>query len=322
MEYTRLGATGLRVSRLALGCMTYGDPTRGLHRWTLDEAASAPFFRQAVELGITFWDTANVYQQGSGEEYVGRAITRFSRREDIVLATKVSGRMHDGPGGSGLSRTAILEQVDASLRRLGTDHIDVYYVHRFDEETPVEETMRALDDIVRAGKVRYLGASSMYAWQFAKLQTAAAVNGLTPFVAMENQYNLLKREEEREMIPMCADTGVGLTPYSPNGKGRLARPRGAATDRSNIDEVAKAFDTDADGPIIDAVEEIAAERGIPMAQVALAWVLRNPTVAAPIIGATKPAHLTDAAAALDVQLTDDEVARLESPYVTQAPFWW
>jgi aryl-alcohol dehydrogenase-like predicted oxidoreductase len=322
MEYTRLGATGLRVSRLALGCMTYGDPNRGFHRWTLDEAASAPFFRQAVELGITFWDTANVYQQGSGEEYVGRAINRFSRREDIVLATKVSGRMHDGPGGSGLSRTAILEQVDASLRRLGTDHIDVYYVHRFDEETPVEETMRALDDIVRAGKVRYLGASSMYAWQFAKLQTAAAVNGLTPFVAMENQYNLLKREEEREMIPMCADTGVGLTPYSPNGKGRLARPRGAATDRSNIDEVAKAFDTDADGPIIDAVEEITAERGIPMAQVALAWVLRNPTVAAPIIGATKPAHLTDAAAALDVQLTDDEVARLESPYVTQAPFWW
>ncbi|TKJ96689.1 alcohol dehydrogenase [Plantibacter flavus] len=322
MEYTRLGATGLRVSRLALGCMTYGDPNRGLHRWTLDEAASAPFFRQAVELGITFWDTANVYQQGSGEEYVGRAVTRFSRREDIVLATKVSGRMHDGPGGSGLSRTAILEQVDASLRRLGTDHIDVYYVHRFDEETPVEETMQALDDIVRAGKVRYLGASSMYAWQFAKLQTAAAVGGLTPFVAMENQYNLLKREEEREMIPMCADTGVGLTPYSPNGKGRLARPRGAATDRSNIDEVAKAFDTDADGPIIDAVEEIAVERGIPMAQVALAWVLRNPTVAAPIIGATKPAHLTDAAAALDVQLTDDEVARLESPYVTQAPFWW
>lgn len=322
MEYTRLGATGLRVSRLALGCMTYGDPNRGLHRWTLDEAASAPFFRQAVELGITFWDTANVYQQGSGEEYVGRAITRFSRREDIVLATKVSGRMHDGPGGSGLSRTAILEQVDASLRRLGTDHIDVYYVHRFDEETPVEETMQALDDIVRAGKVRYLGASSMYAWQFAKLQTAAAVHGLTPFVAMENQYNLLKREEEREMIPMCADTGVGLTPYSPNGKGRLARPRGAATDRSNIDEVAKAFDTDADGPIIDAVEEIAVERGIPMAQVALAWVLRNPTVAAPIIGATKPAHLTDAAAALDVQLADDEVARLESPYVTQSPFWW
>ncbi|SMQ71113.1 Predicted oxidoreductase [Plantibacter sp. VKM Ac-1784] len=322
MEYTRLGATGLRVSRLALGCMTYGDPNRGLHRWTLDEAASAPFFRQAVELGFTFWDTANVYQQGSGEEYVGRAITRFSRREDIVLATKVSGRMHDGPGGSGLSRTAILEQVDASLRRLGTDHIDVYYVHRFDEETPVEETMQALDDIVRAGKVRYLGASSMCAWQFAKLQTAAAVGGLTPFVAMENQYNLLKREEEREMIPMCADTGVGLTPYSPNGKGRLARPRGAATDRSNVDEVAKAFDTDADGPIIDAVEEIAVERGIPMAQVALAWVLRNPTVAAPIIGATKPAHLTDAAAALDVQLTDDEVARLESPYVTQAPFWW
>lgn len=322
MEYTRRGATGLRVSRLALGCMTYGDPSRGLHRWTLDEDAAAPFFRQAVELGITFWDTANVYQQGSGEEYVGRAVKRFSRREDIVLATKVSGRMHEGPGGSGLSRAAILEQVDASLQRLGTDHIDVYYVHRYDEETPVEETMQALHDIVRAGKVRYLGASSMYAWQFAKMQTAAAVHGLTPFVAMENQYNLLKREEEREMMPMCADTGVGITPYSPNGKGRLARPRGAATERSHIDEVAKAFDSDADGPIIDAVEQIATERGIPMAHVALAWVLRNPTVAAPIIGATKPTHLIDAVAALDVRLTDEEVSRLESPYVAQAPFWW
>lgn len=322
MEHTRLGATGLRVSRLALGCMTYGDPSRGLHRWTLDEAAAAPFFRQAVELGITLWDTANVYQQGSGEEYVGRAIKRFSRREDIVLATKVSGRMHDGPGGSGLSRTAILEQVDASLQRLGTDHIDVYYVHRFDEETPVEETMQALHDIVRAGKVRYLGASSMYAWQFAKMQTAAAVNGLTPFVAMQNQYNLLKREEEREMIPMCADTGVGLTPYSPNGKGRLTRPRGVATARSATDDVAKAFDTDADGPVVDAVEQIASERGIPMAQVALAWVLRNPAVAAPLIGATKATHLTDAVAALDVQLTDEDVSRLEAPYVTQAPFWW
>ncbi|MGK9148509.1 aldo/keto reductase [Plantibacter flavus] len=322
MEYTRLGSSGLRVSRLALGCMTYGDPTRGLHSWTLDEEASAPFFRQAVELGITFWDTANVYQQGSGEEYVGRAIDRFSRREEIVLATKVSGRMHDGPGGSGLSRAAILEQVDASLRRLGTDYIDVYYLHRFDPETPVEETMQALDDVVRAGKVRYLGASSMYAWQFAKLQRAAAVNGLAQFVAMENQYNLLKREEEREMIPLCADTGVGLTPYSPNGKGRLARPRGADTERSQVDQVAKAFDVDADGPIIDVVEHIARERGVPMAQVALAWVLHNPVVAAPIVGATKPNHLADAVAALDVRLTADEIERLEAPYVPQLPFWW
>ena len=322
MKYTRLGDSGLRVSRLALGCMTYGDPTRGLHDWTLDEEASAPFFRQAVELGITFWDTANVYQEGTSEEYIGRAIRRFSRREDIVLATKVSGKMHDGPGGSGLSRTAILEQVDASLRRLGTDYIDVYYIHRFDPDTPVEETMQALDDVVRAGKARYLGASSMFAWQFAKLQAAAALGRWTPFVAMEDQYNLLKREEEREMIPMCADTGVGLVPYSPNGKGRLTRPRGQDTERSQIDQVAKAFDADSDGPIIDAVEQIAAEREIPMARVALAWVLRNPTVAAPIVGATKPHHLADAAAALDVELTDDDIARLEAPYVPQDPFWW
>ncbi|NQX13318.1 aldo/keto reductase [Microbacteriaceae bacterium VKM Ac-2855] len=322
MDYTRLGSTGLRVSRLALGCMTYGDPTRGLHSWSLDEEASAPFFRQAVELGITFWDTANVYQQGTGEEYVGRAIRRFSRREDIVLATKVSGRMHDGPGGSGLSRGAILEQVDASLERLGTDYIDVYYIHRFDPETPVEETMRALDDVVRAGKVRYLGASSMFAWQFAKLQTTAALGGWTPFVAMEDQYNLLKREEEREMIPMCVDTGVGLTPYSPNGKGRLTRPRGQDTERSRTDAVAKAFDTDADGAVIDVVEQIARERDVPMARIALAWVLAKPVVAAPIIGATKPHHLPDAVAALELRLTDDEIERLEAPYVTQEPFWW
>ena len=322
MQYTRLGRSGLTVSRIGLGCMSYGDPHSGLHSWTLDEDAAAPFFRQAVELGVTLWDTANVYQSGSSEEYVGRAMRRYSRRDEIVLATKVSGKMHAGPGGSGLSRAAILEQVDASLSRLGTDYIDLYQIHRFDGDVPVEETMEALHDIVRAGKVRYLGASSMYAWQFAKLQSAAARHGWTSFVSMQDQYNLIKREEEREMLPMCADMGVGAVPYSPQGKGRLTRPRDAVTERSAVDTVAKAFDTDADGPIIDAVEEIAVERGIPMAQVALAWVLRNPTVAAPIIGATKPAHLTDAAAALDVQLTDDEVARLESPYVTQAPFWW
>jgi len=322
MEYARLGNTGLRVSRLALGCMTYGDPSRGLHGWTLDEEASAPFFRQAVELGISFWDTANAYQQGTGEEYVGRAIRRFSRREDIVLATKVSGKMHGGPGGSGLSRTAILEQVDASLTRLGTDYIDVYYIHRFDPQTPVEETMQALDDIVRAGKVRYLGASSMFAWQFAKLQTAAALNGWTKFAAMEDQYNLLKREEEREMIPMCADTGVGLVPYSPNGKGRLTRPNGHSTDRSRTDEVAKAFDTDADAAVIDVVEQVARERNVPMAQIALAWVLANPTVTAAIVGATKSHHLTDAVAALQIHLDPEEKARLEEPYVTQPPFWW
>nr|WP_255521268.1 aldo/keto reductase [Frigoribacterium sp. VKM Ac-1396] len=302
--------------------MSYGDPTRGLHSWTLDEEASAPFFRQAVELGVTFWDTANVYQEGTGEEFVGRAIREYTRREDVVLATKVSGRMHDGPGGSGLSRAAILEQVDASLTRLGTDHVDLYEIHRFDPETPVEETMEALHDLVRAGKVRYTGASSMYAWQFAKMQTAAVVNGWTPFATMQDQYNLLKREEEREMIPLCADLGVGLVPYSPQGKGRLTRPRGATTDRSAVDEVAKAFDSDDDGPIVDAVEQVAGEHGVSMAQVAVAWVLRNPVVSAPIVGATKPHHLADAVAALDVELTDDDVRRLEEPYRPQAPFWW
>jgi len=322
MKYGRLGTTGLRISRIGLGCMSYGDPTRGLHSWTLTEEEAAPFFRQAVELGITFWDTANVYQQGTGEEYVGRAIREYSRREDIVLATKVGGRMHDGPGGSGLSRKAVLEQVDASLTRLGTDHIDLYQVHRYDPETPVEETMEALHDLVRAGKVRYTGASSMFAWQFAKMQTAAAVNGWTPFASMQDQYNLLKREEEREMIPLCADLGVGLVPYSPQGKGRLTRPRDVTTGRSAVDEVAKAFDTDADGPIIDAVEQIAAEHEVSMAQIAVAWVLRNPVVSAPIVGATKPPHLGDAVAALEVELTDDDVRRLEERYVPQAPFWW
>jgi len=322
MEHARLGTTGLKVSRLALGCMSYGDPTRGLHGWTLDETASAPFFRQAIELGITFWDTANVYQQGTSEEFIGRAIREYSRREDIVLATKVSGKMHDGPGGSGLSRTAIMEQVDASLARLGTDYIDVYYVHRFDPDTPVEETMRALDDLVRAGKVRYLGASSMFAWQFAKLQTAARLGGWTPFSAMQDQYNLLKREEEREMIPLCSDLGVGLVPYSPNGKGRLARPRGQSSDRASVDVVAKAFDSDLDAPIIDVVERIANERNVPMAAIALAWVLHNPTVSAAVVGATKPTHLTDAVAALDLELTPDDIQRLEAPYTTQEPFWW
>jgi aryl-alcohol dehydrogenase-like predicted oxidoreductase len=322
MEHVRLGRTDLTVSRIALGCMSYGDPVTGLHQWTLDEEASQPFFRQAVDLGVTFWDTANVYQAGSSEEFVGRAIKKHARREDITLATKVFGRMHDGPTGQGLSRGAILEQVDASLRRLGTDYIDVYYIHRFDDTVPVEETMEALHDIVQVGKVRSLGASSMFAWQFAKLQSAAAVGGWTPFSAMEDQYNLLKREEEREMIPMCLDMGVGLTPYSPLGKGRLARPRGQQTRRAEADAVAKTFDSPADGPIVDVVEQIAIERDLPMAQIALAWVLRNPVVAAPVVGATKEKHLADAVAALDVLLTDDEVARLEAPYVPQDPYWY
>ncbi|GFJ86777.1 oxidoreductase [Phytohabitans rumicis] len=322
VEHTRLGRTGLKVSRIGLGCMSYGNPTTGMHQWTLDEDAAAPFFRQAVELGVTFWDTANVYQGGTSEEFVGRAITRFSRREDVVLATKVSGKMHDGPGGSGLSRKAILEQVDASLRRLDTDYIDVYYIHRFDPETAAEETMAALDDLVRAGKVRYLGASSMWAWQFAKMQHAAVRGGWTTFSAMQDQYNVLKREEERDMIPMCLDQGVGLTPYSPLAKGRAARPWGAQTARSSSDTVAKTFDRDADKPVVDAVHKIAQARDVPMAQVALAWLLSKPVVACPIVGATKPSHLLDAVAALDLNLTDAEITTLEERYTAQDNYWW
>jgi 1-deoxyxylulose-5-phosphate synthase len=249
MELARLGNTVLKVSRLALGCMSYGDPTTsGAHEWALNDDDPQPFFRQALELGITFWDTANVYQAGTSEELVGRAIKLYSRREDIVLATKVFGRMHDGPGGQGLSRNAILEQIDASLERLDTDYVDLYQIHRFDPDTPVEETMEALYDVVKAGKVRYLGASSMYAWQFAKLQHAADLGGWTRFVSMQNQYNLLRRHDEPELMAMCADMGVGLVPYSPQGKGRLARPWGEQSLRSTVDKVVRAFDSPLDEP--------------------------------------------------------------------------
>ena len=293
-----------------------------MHQWTLDEDAAAPFFRQAADLGVTFWDTANVYQGGTSEEFVGRAIRRYSRREEIVLATKVHGKMHDGPGGSGLSRKAILEQLDASLGRLGTDYVDVYYIHRFDDQVPVQETMEALHDVVNAGKVRYLGASSMWAWQFATMQHAADLNGWTRFSAMQNQYNVLKREEERDMIPLCLDQGVGLTPYSPLAKGRATRPWGEQTARSSTDTVARAFDRDADKPVVDAVHAVAASRGVPMAQVALAWVLVKPVVSCPIVGATKPRHLQDAVSALDIVLTQEELAALEAPYAAQDNYWW
>src|SRR3954469_12159375 len=323
MESVRLGSTGLRVSRLALGCMSYGDPaTPGAHEWALNDADAEPYFRQAVELGITFWDTANVYQAGTSEEFVGRAIREYSRREDIVLATKVRGRMHDGPGGEGLSRKAILEQVDASLTRLGTDYIDLYQIHRFDDEVPVEETMEALHDIVRAGKVRYLGASSMYGWQFAKLQHAADLGGWTRFVSMQNQYNLLRRQDEPELMAMCADMGVGLVPYSPQGKGRLARPWGEQSRRSTVDKVVQAFDAPRDEPVINTVQELARDRGVTMAQVALAWVLTNPIVSAPIVGATKAHRLSEAVAALDLRLTSDEITALEAPYTNEGPSWF
>jgi 1-deoxyxylulose-5-phosphate synthase len=314
MVYTRLGTSGLKVSRIALGCMSFGDTSRGFNQWALDDEAAAPIFRQALDLGITFWDTANAYGYGTSEEIVGRAIKEYSRREDIVLATKVFFKMHDGPGGSGLSRKAIMEQIDASLARLGTDYVDLYQIHRFDPDTPVEETMEALHDLVKAGKVRYLGASSMWAWQFAKLQSVAEQHGWTTFVSMQNQYSLMQREDEREMLPLLADQGVGSIPWSPLAKGRLARPWGEQTRRSETDEVARQVLPHNDQPIVDAVQRITEAREVPMAHVALAWVLRHSVVSAPIVGATKPHHLAGAAAPLELDLTDDEVNALEEYY--------
>jgi len=319
VEYRRLGSSGLRVSRIALGCMSFGDTSRGFSQWSLGDEEAQPFFAQAVELGVTFWDTANVYGLGSSEEIVGRALKKYAQREDIVLATKVHFKMHDGPGGSGLSRKAILEQIDASLTRLDTDYVDLYQIHRFDPDTPVEETMEALHDVVKAGKARYLGASSMWSWQFAKMQYVAERNGWTKFVSMQDQYSLLYREEEREMFGLLAAQGVGSIPYTPLAKGRLARPWGQHTARGDVDPVGRRFDIEGDQPIVDAVQQIAEARGLPMAQVALAWVLRHPVVTAPIVGPTKPHHLSDAVAALDVELTEDEIRALEEPYVPHVP---
>ena len=319
MEYSRLGDSGLRVSRLALGCMSFGDTSRGFNEWSLSDEEAQPLFQQAVEFGVTFWDTANVYGIGSSEEIVGRAMQKYSRREDIVLATKVHFTMHGGPGGSGLSRKAIMEQIDTSLTRLGTDYVDLYQIHRFDPNTPVDETMEALHDVVKAGKARYIGASSMWAWQFAKMQHAADLHGWTRFVSMQNQYNLMQREEEREMFGLLADQGVGSIPYTPLAKGRLARPWGEHTQRFDTDPIGRRFDNDSDRPIVEAVQQVAEARGIPMAQIALAWVLKNPVVTAPIVGATKPHHLPDAIAALDVHLTDDENHAVEEHYGPHQP---
>ena len=319
MKFTQLGQSGLQVSRIALGCMSFGDTSQGYNEWALDDDAAAPLFEQAVELGINLWDTANVYGFGTSEEIVGRAINKFTRRDDIVLATKLYFKMHDGPGGSGLSRKAVMEQIDTSLTRLGTDYVDLYQIHRFDPKTPVEETMEALHDVVKAGKARYIGASSMWAWQFAKMQHAADLHGWTRFVSMQDQYNLMQREEEREMFGVLADQGVGAIPWSPLAKGRLARPWGEHTRRSETDPLGQRFENEDDRPIVEAVQRIADARHIPMAQVALAWVLHNPVVAAPIVGPTKPHHLSDAVAALDVELTADEITSLEAPYTPHAP---
>jgi aryl-alcohol dehydrogenase-like predicted oxidoreductase len=314
MDYVKLGTTGLDVSRICLGCMSYGAADRGNHSWTLDEQASRPFVRRALDAGVNFFDTANVYSDGTSEEIVGRALADFARRDEIVLATKVHGRMRPGPNGGGLSRKAILTEIDSSLRRLGTDHVDLYQIHRWDPHTPIEETMEALHDVVKAGKARYIGASSMYAWQFAKAQHTAERHGWTPFVSMQNHYNLLYREEEREMLPLCADQGVGVIPWSPLARGRLTRAWEATSARSETDEFGRTLYLDSDRHIVDAVAAVAAERGTAPAQIALAWLLRQPGVTAPIVGATKPRHLDDAVAAVEVALTDDECRRLEEHY--------
>ncbi len=325
MEYTRLGSSGLRVSRIALGTMGFGDGSR--EKWALDYDTAAPLFRQALELGITFWDTANIYGFGSSEQVVGRAIKELARRDDIVLATKVHQTMHAGPGGSGLSRKAIMEQIDASLTRLGTDYVDLYQIHRFDPETPVEETMEALHDVVKAGKARYLGASSMLAWQFAKMQHAADLHGWTRFVSMQDQYSLIQREEEREMFGLLADQGLGSLPWSPLAGGMLARPWGDRSTTRSRDNVDVDFNgnpvwLDSDQGIVDAVQQVAEDRGVSMGQVALAWVLKNPVVDSPIVGATKEHHLADAAAAADLKLTDEESATLERDYVRRESTWF
>ncbi|WP_024287507.1 aldo/keto reductase [Cellulomonas sp. KRMCY2] len=317
MQYTKLGRTGLDVSRIALGCMSYGEPTRGGHAWTLDEESSRPFIRQALDAGITFFDTANVYSDGTSEEIVGRALAEMGRRDELVIATKVHGRMRPGPNGAGLSRKAIMTEIDQSLRRLGTDYVDLYQIHRWDPTTPVEETMEALHDVVRSGKARYIGASSMHAWQFAKAQYTADLHGWTRFATMQPHYNLLYREEEREMLPFCLDQGVGVIPWSPLARGRLARPWDVTTARSETDEFGKHLYLDEDETIVQAVAEVAAARDVPQAQVALAWMLAQPAVTAPIVGATKPHHLADAVAALDLTLTGAELESLGRPYTVR-----
>jgi aryl-alcohol dehydrogenase-like predicted oxidoreductase len=315
MKYVTLGRTGMYVSRICLGCMSFGEPGRGGHPWSLGEEASRPLIRQAIEAGINFFDTANVYSLGSSEEITGRALKDFAKRDEIVLATKVHGVMREGPNGRGLSRKAIMTEIDHSLTRLGTDYVDLYQIHRWDRRTPVEETMEALHDVVKAGKARYIGASSMYAWQFAKAQHVAEANGWTNFVSMQNHYNLIYREEEREMLPLCLDQGVGVIPWSPLARGRLTRDWDTTTARSETDEFGQNLYLPEDQQVHEQVAEVASARGIPRAQVAMAWLLGRPGVTAPIVGVTRASHLDDAVAALDVELTRQETEQLEKPYV-------
>ena len=302
MDYVKLGSTGLDVSRICLGCMTYGVSDRGAHLWTLDEESSRPLIKRALDLGINFFDTANTYSDGTSEEFVGRALRDFTRP------------MHQGPNARGLSRKSIMTEIDNSLRRLGTDYIDLYQIHRWDKRTPIEETLEALHDVVKSGKARYLGASSMYAWQFTKALYLADMNGWTRFASMQNHYNLLNREEEREMMPLCGAEGIAVIPWSPLARGRLARPWDETTNRKEKDEFGKTLYLESDRKIVERVAEIASHRGVTMAQVALAWMLYKPFITAPIIGASKMHHLDDAVAAVSLKLTAEEIAQLEEPY--------
>lgn len=322
MRYGRLGNSGLRVSELVLGCMSFGDPRRGNHAWTVPLEDAKVFYRKAVEAGINTFDTANMYSDGTSEEVTGRVLGELARRDELVLATKVFFPMRPGPHGAGLSRKHILWQIDESLRRLGTDYIDLYQIHRWDPGTPIEETMEALHDVVRAGKVRYLGASSMYAWQFAKAQHTADLGGWTRFVSMQDQYNLLQREAEREMHPMCQDMGVGVLAWSPLARGQLTRPRGATSARAETDTVLRSYyrqTIDSNQGIVDAVGVVAERHGVSRAQVALAWVRQQGPVTAPIIGATKPEHLDDALESLELTLEPDDIDLLETPYTPRNP---
>lgn len=317
MEYTKLGKTGLDVSRICLGCMSFGEKGKWVHEWVLDEAETRDIIKLALDLGVNFFDTANVYSSGTSEEFLGRALKDFAKRDEVAIATKVFFPMREGPNSLGLSRKAIFHSIDESLKRLGTDYVDLYIIHRFDKNTPVEETMEALNDVVRAGKARYLGASAMYAWQFQKARNYAASKGLHNFVSMQNHYNLLYREDEREMVPYCQDAGVALTPYSPLAAGRLSRGPEESTIRLETDATAKGKyggTWETDKPIVLRVQELAQKRGVSMSQVALAWLLSKPLLAAPVIGATKARHIEDAAKAVQVKLTADEIAFLEEPY--------
>jgi len=323
MKYTRLGKSGLKVSRICLGCMSYGVPSRGAHEWSLDEAASRPFFERALELGINFFDTANVYSDGTSEEFLGRAISELVPRDEVVIATKLNGRMRTDVNGAGLSRKAIMTEIDNSLRRLGMDYVDLYQIHRWDNETPIEETLEALSDVVKAGKARYIGASSMYAWQFAKALYLSDKHGWSRFVSMQDHYNLLYREEEREMLRLCESEQVGVIPWSPLARGRLTRSweEQSGTERAAADVFGKGLYSGEEASnkrIIDTVGTIADSRGVSRAQVALAWVLKQSVITSPIIGATKPHHLEDAAGAIEIVLTDDELNALQEPYTPRA----